>query len=138
MAIAIVSAERLERPAHPPHATELWSWLTTVDHKRIGIMYFVTSLCFLFVGGLEALIIRAQLWGPDQALVSAETGLGEATVPLLLALSAGKFLLVVMFFMHLKFDSRLFTVLFLAGLSLAVFMVSALVILYHYLPRFRV
>ena len=73
MAIAIVSAERLERPAHPPHATGLWSWLTTVDHKRIGIMYFVTSLCFLFVGGLEALIIRAQLWGPDQALVSAET-----------------------------------------------------------------
>ena len=36
-------------------------------------MYFVTSLFFLFVGGLEALIIRAQLWGPEQALVSAET-----------------------------------------------------------------
>ena len=36
-------------------------------------MYFVTSLCFLFIGGLEALIIRAQLWRPEQALVSAET-----------------------------------------------------------------
>ena len=55
------------------HQTGLWSWITTVDHKRIGVMYFVTSLFFLFIGGLEALIIRAQLWRPEQALVSAET-----------------------------------------------------------------
>ena len=60
-------------PAHAAHQTGLWSWITTVDHKRIGVMYFVTSLCFLFIGGLEALIIRAQLWRPEQALVSAET-----------------------------------------------------------------
>jgi cytochrome c oxidase subunit 1 len=51
----------------------VWSWITTVDHKRIGVMYFVTSLFFLFVGGLEALIIRFQLWKPEQALISAET-----------------------------------------------------------------
>ncbi len=56
-----------------PHPTGVWSWITTVDHKRIGIMYFVTSIFFLFVGGLEALIIRAQLWKPEQALISAET-----------------------------------------------------------------
>ena len=55
------------------HQTGLWSWITTVDHKRIGVMYFLTSLFFLFVGGLEALIIRVQLWGTEQALVSAET-----------------------------------------------------------------
>ena len=34
-----------------PAQAGLWSWITTVDHKRIGIMYFVTSLVFLFVGG---------------------------------------------------------------------------------------
>ena len=64
--------------------------------------------------------------------------LGSATAPVLIALSAGKFLLVVMFFMHLKFDSKIFTALFIAGLSVAIFLVSALVVLYHYLPRFRV
>jgi cytochrome c oxidase subunit 1 len=63
---------------HPPHAHAAhpsgpWSWITTVDHKRIGIMYFVTSLFFMFVGGFEALIIRAQLWKAEQALISADT-----------------------------------------------------------------
>ena len=55
------------------HPTGLWSWITTVDHKRIGLMYFVTSLFFLFVGGLEALIIRTQLWNAEQALITADT-----------------------------------------------------------------
>jgi cytochrome c oxidase subunit 1 len=60
---------------HPPahhQPTGLWSWITTVDHKRIGVMYFLTSLFFFFVGGLEALIIRVQLWKSEQTLVSAE------------------------------------------------------------------
>src|SRR5262245_56354027 len=63
-------------PSGPPahhEPTGLWSWITTVDHKRIGVMYFLASLFFFFVGGLEALIIRVQLWKPEQALVSAET-----------------------------------------------------------------
>ncbi len=37
------------------------AWLTTVDHKKIGIMYLIASIIFLFVGGLEALLIRTQL-----------------------------------------------------------------------------
>ena len=61
--------------------------------------------------------------------------LGSIEVPLLLLLSGVKFALVVMFFMHLKFDSKVFSGVFLAGLVLALFMVSALVILYHVLPR---
>lgn len=60
--------------------------------------------------------------------------LGAIEVPLLLMLSAAKFALVVMYFMHLKFDSRIFSGVFLAGLVLAVFMVAALVVLYHVLP----
>ncbi len=53
--------------------TGVMSWLTTVDHKRIGVLYLYTSLFFFLVGGLEALIIREQLNGPNGTLVSAET-----------------------------------------------------------------
>ena len=58
--------------ARPTSTTGWWSWVTTVDHKRIGIMYGVGSLAFFAVGGLEALIIRAQLAGPSGAVVSAD------------------------------------------------------------------
>ena len=51
----------------------IWSWMTTVDHKRIGIMYFLTSFFFFFIGGLEALLIRIQLFRPENAFISAET-----------------------------------------------------------------
>ena len=37
------------------------SWLTTVDHKRIGIMYGYTAFVFFIVGGVEALLLRIQL-----------------------------------------------------------------------------
>jgi cytochrome c oxidase subunit 1 len=50
----------------------LWSWLSTVDHKRIGILYLYTALFFFMFGGVEALILRAQLGAPNQHLVSAE------------------------------------------------------------------
>src|SRR3972149_998431 len=39
----------------------IWSWITTVDHKRIGIMYGGTALTFFVLGGIEALLIRLQL-----------------------------------------------------------------------------
>ena len=48
------------------------SWLTTVDHKRIGIMYGAAALFFFLVGGVEALLIRIQLARPDGKLLSAE------------------------------------------------------------------
>jgi cytochrome c oxidase subunit 1 len=65
-------------PAHAPAESYLgesgvWSWLTTVDHKRIGTLYLFTSLFFFLVGGLEAGLIRLQLGGPNRHLVSAET-----------------------------------------------------------------
>ncbi len=47
-------------------------WLSTVDHKEIGKRYLVTALCFLVIGGIEALIMRLQLARADQQLVSAE------------------------------------------------------------------
>jgi cytochrome c oxidase subunit 1 len=56
-----------------PKATSGWkSWLTTVDHKRIGIMYGAAALFFFVIGGLEALLIRLQLAAPGQRLYSAD------------------------------------------------------------------
>jgi cytochrome c oxidase subunit 1 len=56
----------------PTAITGFWSWFTTVDHKKIGIMYGVTAFVFFIVGGLEALLIRAQLAQPDGALLNAD------------------------------------------------------------------
>jgi cytochrome c oxidase subunit I+III len=50
----------------------LLGWLTTTDHKRIGLMYFFTTLAFFGVGGVEALLIRTQLIGPSQKLLTPE------------------------------------------------------------------
>ena len=63
--------------------------------------------------------------------------LEPALVPILLTLSAAKFAMVVMFFMHLKFDSKVFTGVFVAGLSIGTFVVVALIVLYQFLPRFQ-
>ena len=56
----------------PKAETGFWSWVTTVDHKKIGIMYFVTAFVFFIVGGVEALLIRAQLAQPEGQLLSAD------------------------------------------------------------------
>src|SRR5262250_3651763 len=50
----------------------VWSWITTVDHKRIGILYGVSAFVFFLVGGIEALIMRLQLAHPDSTLVTAK------------------------------------------------------------------
>jgi cytochrome c oxidase subunit 1 len=46
--------------------------MTTVDHKKIGILYGVTAGVFFLIDGLEALVLRLQLGAPDQTLVSAD------------------------------------------------------------------
>jgi cytochrome c oxidase subunit I+III len=48
-------------------------WLTTVDHKRIGLLYFFTTLAFFGAGGIEALLMRTQLAAPDLNVVGPET-----------------------------------------------------------------
>src|SRR5204863_1022463 len=49
------------------------SWLTTTDHKRIGIMYMVTTFVFFLMGGAEALMMRLQLGSPDNTLITPQT-----------------------------------------------------------------
>ena len=48
-------------------------WLATVDHKRIGILYGVTAVVWLLVGGVEALTMRLQLARPDSGLINPDT-----------------------------------------------------------------
>jgi cytochrome c oxidase subunit 1 len=68
-----VAAGRERGILRRPMATEgFWSWFTTVDHKKIGILYGLAAFVFFIVGGLEALLIRAQLAGPDGTLVNAD------------------------------------------------------------------
>ncbi|MGH2772851.1 MAG: cytochrome c oxidase subunit I [Actinomycetota bacterium] len=55
----------------PSAKTGLVSWLTTVDHKRIGILYGYTAFLFFILGGLEALAIRAQLATPEGKILDA-------------------------------------------------------------------
>jgi cytochrome c oxidase subunit I len=55
-------------------------WLTTTDHKKIGILYLYTTFLFLILGGVEALIMRLQLAQPDGTLVNPETYNGLVTV----------------------------------------------------------
>jgi cytochrome c oxidase subunit 1 len=50
----------------------IWSWITTVDHKRIGVMYGVTAFMFFLAGGIEALFIRLQLARPNGTLLQAD------------------------------------------------------------------
>ncbi|MGH7525251.1 MAG: cbb3-type cytochrome c oxidase subunit I, partial [Gemmatimonadales bacterium] len=73
MATTAVGQQRA--PAHPAHGekTGLWSWITTVDHKRIGILYGSTAFAFFLLGGLEALLLRIQLGSPDSTFLSPET-----------------------------------------------------------------
>ena len=67
-------ATRVEAPAYSPR--EQWmrgpvmSWVTTTDHKRIGILYIATSLVFIALGGVLAMLIRTQL-------ITANTGIFE-------------------------------------------------------------
>ena len=66
--------------ARPSPATENYltagkgirSWLFTLDHKRIGVMYLVGILTSFFLGGVIALLIRAELFTPDKAFLSED------------------------------------------------------------------
>src|SRR5918911_5700813 len=63
-----VVAHEIERPR-----TGWWSWLTTTDHKRIGIMYLVLTFVFFLLGGTEALLMRLQLSQADNTLLTPQT-----------------------------------------------------------------
>ena len=56
----------------PKADTGIWSWIGTVDHKRIGTLYGITAFIWFIVGGLEAMMIRAQLTSAESTLIGPE------------------------------------------------------------------
>ncbi|MBI30968.1 MAG: hypothetical protein CL519_06575, partial [Actinobacteria bacterium] len=58
--------------ARPTNATGWRAWVFTVDHKKIGIMYGVVAMFWFLWGGIEALLIRAQLFTPNGTVLTAE------------------------------------------------------------------
>src|SRR5215210_9188971 len=57
-----------------PERRSAWiNWVSTTDHKRVGILFMFTALFFFILGGVEALLMRIQLGAPDNTFVSPET-----------------------------------------------------------------
>ncbi|HET7321028.1 MAG TPA: cytochrome C oxidase subunit IV family protein [Longimicrobiaceae bacterium] len=99
-----------DQHTHPVHGTAIYWW--------IGILLTLVTggeiLCYYF-----------------------ETQLGGWVTPMILVLSAIKFALVVMFYMHLKYDSKVFTGVFLFPATLATLAICGMTILYHVLDVLR-
>jgi cytochrome c oxidase subunit I len=59
--------------SHTKKKSVVWDWLTTVDHKKIAILYLIAGGFFFLVGGLEAILMRIQLMGPTNDFVDGAT-----------------------------------------------------------------
>ena len=55
------------------HDGSLLSWMTTVDHKKLGVMYLWSVLFMFFLGGVLALLVRLELFAPGHTIMDAET-----------------------------------------------------------------
>lgn len=66
-----VQAQTKSRMARPDLSGFL-SWIMTIDHKRIGIMYLLTAVIFFLLGGIEALLMRIQLMQPENKFLSPD------------------------------------------------------------------
>ncbi|HEV3475357.1 MAG TPA: cbb3-type cytochrome c oxidase subunit I, partial [Actinomycetota bacterium] len=71
MAVAALPRPSIFR--RPTTTSGVWGWLTTVDHKRIGILYGVTAFVFFILGGVEAVLLRIQLARPENTFLDADT-----------------------------------------------------------------
>ena len=79
---AVAPAPQTARPAGPPgyaednylnHTKGILSWLVTLDHKRIGMMYLIGVMSAFLLGGVFALLLRAELFTAGETIVSADT-----------------------------------------------------------------
>jgi len=96
-------------------------------HEEHG--HHPTARFYIWIG-----VILAILTAVEVAIFYIEA-FEAVEAPLLVILSTAKVILVMMYFMHLKFDSRIFTGVLMAGVVLATFMVSAMVVIYNFLPH---
>ncbi len=109
---------------NPANAAATAHELEHAEHHHPGWQtYVVIGLILTIITAVEVAIFYIPAMHP-------------VMVPLLLILSATKFVLVVMFYMHLKFDSKLFSTVFVGPLLLAVTAVISLIILFRVLPQY--
>jgi cytochrome c oxidase subunit 4 len=105
-----------------PHATDAHGHADVVDdhgsHDISDKQYILIALLLAVLTALE--------------VAATEVGLGAALVPALLVMMVVKFFTVVSYFMHLKFDNRLFSVMFYLGLSLAVTLYAVVLATFHF------
>lgn len=95
------------------------------DHAHPGTMtYVVIGIALAVLTALEVAVIYIPPLDP-------------VVVPILLVLTAAKFILVVMFYMHLKMDNPILTWVFVAPMMLAVFLIVALIVLFRVLPQYH-
>src|SRR5262245_30834515 len=73
MSIVEQQLERKSETASLPWTAVLHDWVTTVDHKKIGIMYILMAVMFLVIAGCEALLIRLQLLRPGNNVLGPDT-----------------------------------------------------------------
>ncbi|MBC7543634.1 MAG: cytochrome c oxidase subunit I [Candidatus Sericytochromatia bacterium] len=71
--MSISARPSAQGPAPASRWAGVWGWLTTTDHKKIGLMYLWTSLILFFVAGFEALALRLQLFGPRMSVLTPDT-----------------------------------------------------------------
>ncbi|HZB98192.1 MAG TPA: cbb3-type cytochrome c oxidase subunit I, partial [Candidatus Sulfotelmatobacter sp.] len=72
MATAELALPRARFAARWDKRAGILGWLTTVDHKRIAIMYLYTTFFFFIVGGIMALLVRIQLAEPKNRFLTAD------------------------------------------------------------------
>src|SRR6516225_4601860 len=72
MTVVEETRAQVHERAEPPWTAVLHEWVTTVDHKKIGLMYILMAVVYLLVGGGEALLIRWQLWSPRKDLIGPD------------------------------------------------------------------
>src|SRR6201997_3402330 len=68
----LVAVDQTQLKRRPPFDV-VYEWVSTVDHKKIGLMYITYALIFLLIGGLQAVLIRIQLAVPNNHFVSPQT-----------------------------------------------------------------
>ncbi|MCK9495983.1 MAG: cytochrome c oxidase subunit I [Dehalococcoidia bacterium] len=66
MATAVGTVGQATQPS------KIWSWMTTVDHKKIASLYGITGFTFFLIGGIEALLVRTQLAVPQGNVIDAD------------------------------------------------------------------
>jgi cytochrome c oxidase subunit 1 len=67
--VAVIETPARARTPEPRRRSRLMGWLTTTDHKRIGILYFINSFAFFAIGGIFALLMRIELAKPGSQIL---------------------------------------------------------------------